>query len=500
MLGYKEEVLDTTPVAIKVNIQKGMYIDKKDNISYQSNINYTGKDIYIGIVTSEDIDYFNLDLLKNDKTSKVRCIWKQTEEEDGSYNIPSENIARYISRDIRNDMKRDIQENINDTTWLRLTTGNGKEIENRSLIPDSEILVAKINSAPINIQTEYSLDEQPGLCVVKDILIGVKKLVELAKLNSKPIVIYIPYNYVLGGLDGLNIYDREFRDISYMNGVTLVMPAGEQADKSHREVLSPKILEPVEIICKNEKEIIRGKIGSPNGNIFKVAIVPNGNDYEKIYIDERGEFEVDGAKVYTTGIWWEDSGEFSINFKILQETNINWQVVIEEANISEGDISISLAEGDLSRDIVLSSSTGSNTMNTGIYRWGAIGVGSFDTHALVTMKSSGRASKQYANRLACVADGRIYLDKLGENGATMIEGTSIACSKVIGVLVLLYEYFMRNIEAYSKNANIPNTPMMKRWLRGQLSTLSEQEYPNMSQGYGVLDINKVSEFINQGLL
>ena len=525
MLGSKKDILDTTSVVIKVEMEKRTYIDEQNNNSYKNITNYTGKDIYIGIVTSEDIDCFDIELLKEDATSKVRCVWEQIDKETGSYYIPTrreinKNITENIN--IKDTVKNNnkIQENMNvfaeesrcgnnakimeldmnDTTWLGVTTGNGDKIVNKSLIPNSEILVAKIKSAPANIQDQYCLHKESGLSCTADILIGVKKLVQLAKLNNKPIVIYIPYNYVLTSLEGLSIYDREFREISYINGVTLVMPGGEEADKMRREHLRLDLVDPIEISCKNEKQIIRGKISSEKVNEFKAYIVPNEDYDKKIYIHEAGVFKLDNAEIKTSGVCWEDNGELTINFRILQERRIKWKVIIEGDNSSKYEMNITLAEGKLSQNVTLSKSEGLDTINTGIYRCGAIGVGSFDTQSFVTMQSSGRTSKKYINRLDCVADGKIYLNKVGQNGATMIEGTSVACSKVVGAVALLYEYFIENVAVDSKNEYLPNTQMMRRWLRAMLTGLPEQDYPSISQGYGILDTKKLYKFINGDFL
>lgn len=494
MLGDKNNILDHTPVAIKIPIKKGRYISQDENYSVEYEMDCTGKGVYIGLITLEDIDYTDNQLLDKNKSSRVRCIWEQEELEEGKYYLPGEKDIKIGDRcELRTDCKI-----LNDTLWLILAGGGNQEC--KSMAKESEFLISKIKSAPHSIKNQYSLDENVELVCVSDILIGVKKLIEIARLNDKPIVIYIPYNYVLSSINGTNKYDKEFREISYMEGVTLVMPSGEEADKMHRENLKGDFPRHINIKSKRNNQIITGKISSETGKLFDVSICPKEGIEERIYIGEAGEFKSNYGTIFTTGICWEKTGQLVIMFRIVQQRECEWDVIVEGDNSMEYGLGISLAEGSLSDQVTLSTSTVMNTMNIGIYKWGAIGVGSFDIQAFVTMRSSGRTSPKYVHRLDCVADGKLYLNKIGENGASILEGTSLAASKVVGAVALLYEYYIQVADIDYTSTQTPNTHMMKRWLRGQLNNLPEQEYPNMSQGYGILDIRRLSNFVNGSML
>ncbi len=196
---------------------------------------------------------------------------------------------------------------------------------------------------------------------------------------------------------------------------------------------------------------------------------------------------------------WKDEGEVSVSFKIVQEKQCIWEVILEGNRDKIYDININLAQGRLGEQVKLSGQTPSDTINPGIYKWGCMGVGSFDEKSLVTLRSSGRGSGEYDCKLDCVASGKLYLGK-SKNGLDIVmEGTSVAASKLVGTIALLYEHYEKQIENENgiyNSYNLPNTKMMRRWVKNQLLTLNGQSYPNMNQGYGILNTKKLSMFID----
>ena len=136
--------------------------------------------------------------------------------------------------------------------------------------------------------------------------------------------------------------------------------------------------------------------------------------------------------------------------------------------------------------MILSRWTALDTMNQAAYKWKAIGVGSFDVESLVVSSGSGRTSGKNISNLDCVAKGRVYLGGDEKDSGQILEGTSVAASRVVGAIAALYSKW-----EMEKGSDFPNTQMMRRWLGYQLRQVTDQQYPHINQGNGILDIEKL---------
>ena len=468
------------PVATEIAIKKGNHNYPRQKCVPKGPMPYRGKEVYIGIVTTENIDWADAYLMDEKKQTRVKCIWEQQEEEQGIY---------YTGRKLNEAFKQGkylSQINIGTATkWLALAGGREKGYE--ALGCEAEFLVAHIKTVPRKMQQFYTSTMNPSIVLVSDILIGATKLIELAKINEKPLVLYLPYHYLLARTLGNNRYDALLNQLSYERGVTLIVPAGEEADQGHYQVV--KGSEPQEVLIRGakEEEILSGMIFSQGAEKFKARLMPIGLESESISLEKKGRYGILGGFIETTGLEWEEmSGQMILKFRIIKSPQQDWRLILESQGNKAMHLTVNLLEGKDGPSPTLSPSCVRDTINPAIYKWSAIGVGSFDIENLVVSSSSGRTSEKNEAYLECVAEGRTYFKEDRINQEVLLEGTGVATSRVAGAIATLYSKWYAE-----KQKDLPNTPMMKKWLEHQLKELPGQQYPNLSQGKGILDLEKL---------
>ena len=470
----------TIPVATEIFIKKGNHSYPRKKCVKRSLMPYKGKGVYIGIVTTENIDWADSYLMDERKHTRVQCIWEQQEEEQGIYYIGNK-----LNEVFRNGKYLPHINQGAATKWLALAGGKEKEYE--ALGCEAEFLVAQIKTAPKKMQQFYTSTMNPSIVLVSDILIGARKLIELAKINKKPLVLYLPYHYLWAGTLGNNRYDNLLNQLSYERGVTLIVPAGEEADQGHCQVV--KGSGPQEVLIKAVKgeEILAGMIFSQGAENFKAKLMPMGRESESISLEKKGRYGILGGFIETTGLEWEEmSGQTTLKFRIFASPQQDWRLILESQGSKAIHLTVNLLEGKDGSSPTLSPSCAMDTINPAPYKWSAIGVGSFDVENLVVSSSSGRTSEKLLAYLECVAEGRTYFKENKENQDILLEGTGVAASRIAGAIATLYSKWYAE-----KQKDLPNTPMMKKWLEHQLKELPGQQYPNLSQGKGILDLEKL---------
>ncbi len=468
------------PVATEISLKKGNHNSFRQKCVPKGPMPYKGKEVYIGIVTTETIDWTDSYLMDERNQTRVQCIWEQQEEEQGIY---------YTGHKLNEAFKQGkYLPQINKgaaTKWLALA--GGREKEYKALGCEAEFLVAHIKTASKKIQQFYTSTMNPSMVLVSDILIGARKLIELAKINEKPLVLYLPYHYLWARTLGNNRYDALLNQLSYERGVTLIVPAGEEADQGHCQMV--KGSGPQEVLIRGAKgeEILCGMIFSQVAEKFKAKLMPIGREDESISLEKKGRYGILGGFIETTGLEWEEiSGQMILKFRIFQSPYQDWRLILEGQENKNIHLTVNLLEGKDGPSPTLSPSCAMDTINPAPYKWSAIGVGSFDLENLVVSSSSGRTSEKNVAYLECVAEGRTYFKDDNKNQNILLEGTGVATSRIAGAIATLYSKWYAE-----KQKDFPNTPMMKKWLEHQLKELPGQPYPNLSQGKGILDLEKL---------
>ncbi len=469
----------TLPLVAQIPIHKSndLYINKNTDVT--NAFKYRGEGVYIGIVSVEGVDWEEPLLRTSQGKTRISCIWEQEQADKGIYYTAATINTALEAEKILSDSR-------SEATFL-LGLAGGKQGYYEAPASKAEFLVAKIKPATRNVQQLYGGEPHPLVALVPDVLIGAYKLMELAMLNQKPLVLYLPYHYLLEGIEGVNKYDRIFNELSHQPGLTIIMPVGEEADKKHRGLIEEGSSKEVRIQTKKEKQNIVGMICSEKAEVFQASLQLLGNETQRICIEEQGIYQTTAGKVESSGLKWDyHSGQIVIRFRIEQHAQSTWQLYLSTEDNEELRLSVSLCEQPVNPEATLSSWTALNTANPAPAKWGTMGVGSFDTKALVVRGGSGRAKHTNQTGLSCVAEGRASIRLKEQNEILCLEGTAIAASLVTGVVATLYSKWQQE-----KGKAYPNTKMMQRWIERQLTHLPNQTYPHFSQGSGILDLKKL---------
>lgn len=469
----------TLPIVAQVPLHRINPPRAEENTTLEGTFKYRGENVYIGIVTVEGINWEDSLLRTSQGKTRIGCMWEQEQADKGLYYTAATINEALGTEKILSGSK-------SEATFL-LDLAGGKQGVYEALASKAEFLIAKIKPATRNLQKIHVGEPHPLVALVPDVLIGACKLIELAKLNQKPLVLYLPYHYLLEGMEGVNQYDRIFDELSYQPGVTMIMPVGEEANKEHKQLIERNSFEALRIQTKGENQNLIGRICSEKMEVFQAVLQPLEDGKQIIHLEEEGRYQTAVGIVESSGLKWDyNSGQLVIRFRIEQEVQQTWQLFLNAEEDKLLKLSISLSEQEVNSGATLSSWTALSTVNPAPAKWSAIGVGNFDTKALVMRGGSGRTNHSNQAGLSCVAEGRANI-QLNEKGEVLwLEGTAVAASLVTGAVATLYSKWQME-----KGKSYPNTKMMQKWLEQQLTQLPEQTYPHFSQGDGILDLKKL---------
>lgn len=467
----------TLPLAAQIPVYRKQGVRGRDDSFFKSTSSYKGDHVYIGIVTAESVQVESAFLRTAQGNSRISCLWEQEEADRGIYYTGS-SIDKRLTQDNTCCTKK------TDTTCL-LEVAGGKYKEQETLATEANFLVAKIKPASKAIQHIYLGEVQPSTVLVTDLLIATHKLVELAKLNRRPLVLYLPYFYLLGG-EGKDIYDRLLEELSDEPGLTIIMPAGEEADKRHHQFITGATGTTF-IETRQDRQIIIGVISTKNLVAFTARLQLVGNEEQKVSLHQKGRYETKVGVVETSGLIWDaTSGGLTLRFRIVQQQKSKWQLTFKSQDDELLRLRINLKEMTLGPDAMLDTYSALATANVAPSKWSTIGVGSFNTKNLGAMGGSGRIDSSCLKRLTLVAEGGASIWDHETHQVYWIEGSAVAASLVAGAVATLYSKWYSE-----KGAPYPNTHMMKAWLEKLLIKMPGQDYPHLSQGEGILELRQL---------
>lgn len=468
----------TLPLATQIPFSKEKVEPITEHDMFKRCSSYKGEEVYIGIVTVAPITLESSLLRTDSGNSRISCLWEQQEGDQGIY-YTGNSIDRYLAQNTIGDEKK------SDMTYL-LELAGGKEKSQEALACESTFLVAQIKPAALPIQQLYLGEFQPSTVLVADLLIAAHKLLELAELNQKPLVLYLPYFYLLAGDEGKNVYDRLLEELSEELGLTIIMPTGEEADKRHHQLIRGTHQKTFIETQQNQQTIV-GIISGESLAAFTAFLQVGDDKTQKVFLNHKGTYQTKVAVIESSGLIWDaTSGGLRLRFRIVQQIKSRWQLRFEAQEDEPLRLRLSLREMPLGANAILEPYSALSTANAAPSKWSAIGVGSFDTKHLVAMRGSGRVESHCFKRLTLVAEGRGIIWEKNGSQAWIVEGSAIAASLVTGMVAALYSKWKSE-----KGAPYPNTRMMQAWLEKLLIKMPEQDYPHLSQGNGILELRQL---------
>lgn len=493
-------------IEIQENLVDGESITnaaKMDYISKQPYINLDGSGVLIAIIDS-GIEYLHPDFIKEDETSRIVSIWDQESDKKS----PPEGMifgSEFNREDINNAiLKGDSslsKDNIGTGTIAAgIAAGNGRLDERyKGIAINSELVIVKLrqqNSVYKNDKVSY---------IDSDFLAAIKYVLDISQKEDKMIIINITVADRARSFVITNLLDT-FSDLKNP-GVVVVSGAGNEGNTDiHYEGRFTNNYEFQDILIQvgNQKSLDitvspsgPGKIGanliSPSGEIsYTAQYAPDMFVYE-------GEFNLADSSYKIDIIYpWIFSGNQDLKISIDNIKPGIWTLRLFPEFIITGEYNVYLPNKNIiDSNTRFIDSSANSTVTLYALTEKVITIGAYndriDSMWIGSSKGSlmGRLTKPNL-----VAPGVDIISTYINQRYASSTGTGVSGSLVVGLLALIMEYITQKnpLQKRELYTNILKTYLMLGATKEEL-----YNYPNIYQGYGIVDLEGTIKAISKYL-
>ena len=487
------------PIVSHVFCYRGI-IDQQSIYSIvPENLQYKGRDVYIGVVTVDDVDYTNSALRTEDGQSRIACIWNQERAGEGTYYLKEQIDAVLMGIDTEVTIPLP-QEDSMSTMMLAIAGGESRAAEYRGVATEAEFLVAKINPASVGIQRIYGGSPSVHGVTMSDVLIGVVRLIDFARIQGKPLVLCVPFNGNIDAHDGSFALNQILGLLAQRTSLTIITPTGEEADKQHHYSLAglQQPLSIVNIRVDKEEQNLVGVIHYRFINIINAYLYPPRDLLaEPIDLSTVNITRINQATIYSNGPRLSfQNGANNILFRIDNPQVGGWRIelILETGALSQLDIWV--AQQELNPFTTLRPSSPFITVGSTAVSIPVMSVGGYDRYSMVVLRSSGRGYS-WDNRVQpfFVTQGSNIIAPCRISEWMSVSGTLPAASIIAGVAATLYSKFIQE-QAFP----LPNTIIMNSIILRSTEQFEGVEYPNPSEGFGIFNINGLVQLLGTPLI
>lgn len=461
----------------------------------------TGESIIIAIIDS-GISYLHPDFIKPDNTTKIISIWDQESDlkpPPQGYLFGSEftreEINEYISR---NDSSLIVDNIGTGTIAAGICAGLGNLNDNyEGVAIDTELVVVKLRSykdkyAKGKINYEES-----------DFLAAIKYVLEVSDREKKRIVINLTVgaqsraSILMGMLDSFNKLSQTGKilvggagnegntDIHYSGNIKM-------SDKSHDIIIQVGEQNNLDItLCPTGPDKIGAAIISPAG---EVSYIINYTPEPFIY---RGKFNLENTSYEMRYIYpWVKSGNEELIIRLKNVRPGIWTLRLFPEFVINGNYSVYLPNKNLisPQTRFTDSSSEATITSFGIIEQ-LITIGAYNdrTNSMWIGSSKGPTIKRPI-KPDIVAPGVDIIGPYKSDAYNTATGTGISSSIVSGVIAIMMSYIISREE---ESRNLLFTEPLKTFLMLGATRKDIYTYPNVSQGYGILNLeNTLIEISN----
>lgn len=463
----------------------------------------TGKDIIIAIIDS-GINYLHPDFIKSDNTTKIISIWDQEstlKPPPEGYLFGSEftrgEINEYIKR---NDSSLSVDNIGTGTIAAGIAAGLGHGNSNYDGVAvDSELVVIKLKSYKDTFaKGKVNYEES-------DFLAGIKYALEVADRENKRMVI----NLTVGGrsTSGIEVSMLDFFEDLGGSGRIVVCGAGNEgntdihyrgniqmADKSQDIII--QVGEQVNLditLCPIGPDKIGAAIISPGG---EMSYVINYTPEPFVY---RGRFNLEDTSYEMRYIYpWIKSGNEMLDITLKNIKPGIWTLRIFPEFIINGNYNVYLPNKNLISPQTRFTDSSSDATITlfGVIKT-VITVGAYNdrTDSLWIGSSKGPVVKRPI-KPDIVAPGVDIIGPYQNDAYNTATGTGISSSVVTGIVAIMMSYIISQEE---ESRNLLFSEPLKTFLMVGATRKEIYTYPNMAQGYGILNLRNTLAAISNNI-
>ena len=466
-------------------------------------ISPTGKDIIIAIIDS-GINYLHPDFIKSDNTTKIISIWDQEstlKPPPEGYLFGSEFTREEINEYIkRNDSSLSVDNIGTGTIAAGIAAGLGRGNSNYDGVAiDSELVVIKLKSYKDTFaKGKVNYEES-------DFLAGIKYALEVADRENKRMVI----NLTVGGrsTSGIEVSMLDsFEDLGG-SGRIVVCGAGNEgntdihysgniqmADKSQDIII--QVGEQVNLditLCPIGPDKIGAAIISPGG---EMSYVINYTPEPFVY---RGRFNLEDTSYEMRYIYpCIKSGNEMLDITLKNIKPGIWTLRIFPEFIINGNYNVYLPNKNLispQTRFTDSSSDATITLFGVIKKVITVGAYNDRTDSLWIGSSKGSVVKRQI-KPDIVAPGVDIIGPYQNDAYNTATGTGVSSSVVAGIVAIMMSYIISQEEV---SRNLLFSEPLKTFLMLGATRKEIYTYPNMAQGYGILNLRNTLAAISNNI-
>lgn len=466
-------------------------------------VNVTGKGVLIAVIDS-GVNYLHKDLIDEDNKSKVLYLWDQ-ENDTGE---PPEGLkfgSEYTNEDLNiaieeNDDTLSVDNIGTGTMVCGMLVGEGNIVsEYKGIALDARLVVVKLRGYEgVYYNGKISYTES-------DFLAAITYVTKIAEQENLPMII----NMTVGTKSNIRIEASiiESYEALQQSGMVLVSGAGNEGntDIHYSNIISIQN-EYQDVIIQNGDNknldiILSGtgpdKIGiqiiSPSGDVSQ--IVQYSPD-DQIYT---GRFYIEGTDYKIVYRYpWLESGEEALDIELLDIKPGVWTLRLIPEFIIHGTYDLYLPNKNLiSKDTRFLDPTSIGTITEFALSRDVITIGTYNgkTNSLWIGSSKGGLTAHRVNP-DMIAPGVDIISTYNDGLYNTATGTGVSSSIVSGALALIMEYLdeQSQLPKLSLFTDVLRTYLVQGAIRDEI-----YEYPNISQGYGVLDLRNTFREIARNL-
>lgn len=506
---------ESTPMSTMINItddlQNGINIATASGISSFNNpyVNLSGEGILVAIIDS-GIDYLHQDFIKKDGTSKIVSMWNQ----DCNKSKPPANMtfgSEYSNAEINQAIKDNNRDLCIDkigsgtiAAGIVSSEGNVRDIY-KGIAPNAELIVVKLR--------EYKDTYTKGKTnyEITDFLAAISYVIAVSKTLNRPLIINFSVGVTSTSLYKLSVLDT-FTDL-YQPGTVIVSGAGNEGNTDIH--YSGQIKKGTTFDEEDYQDIILQEGDDTNLDItinflgadkVDVALISPSGEIGKIVeygprnITIYGRFDLENTDYSIEYILpWLLSGSTVIKIRLKDIKPGIWTIRIIPKYIINGNFNLYIPN----RNIISPTTRfldGDSSFT--ITRFGllkeviTVGVYNEKTNSMWLSSSKGPHGENQI-KPDIVASGVDIISTYLNNNYNTATGSGVSSSIVCGILALIMEYIL-------KQTDLPRYSLYSEPLKTYLMTGATQNslysYPNISQGFGLLNyqntIMKIAKNIN----
>ena len=463
----------------------------------------TGKDIIIAIIDS-GINYLHPDFIKSDNTTKIISIWDQEstlKPPPEGYLFGSEFTREEINEYIkRNDSSLSVDNIGTGTIAAGIAAGLGRGNSNYDGVAvDAELVVIKLKSYKDTFaKGKVNYEES-------DFLAGIKYALEVADRENKRMII----NLTVGARSTSGIEVSILDSFEELDGSGRIVVCGagnegntdihysgniQMADKSQDIII--QVGEQVNLditLCPIGPDKIGAAIISPGG---EMSYVINYTPEPFVY---RGRFNLEDTSYEMRYIYpWIKSGNEMLDITLKNIKPGIWTLRIFPEFIINGNYNVYLPNKNLispQTRFTDSSSDATITLFGVIKKVITVGAYNDRTDSLWIGSSKGPVVKRQI-KPDIVAPGVDIIGPYQNDAYNTATGTGVSSSVVAGIVAIMMSYIISQEE---ESRNLLFSEPLKTFLMLGATRKEIYTYPNMAQGYGILNLRNTLAAISNNI-